>query len=126
MTNRHRGFILVRSGVQGEAGVGRRDARTRLDLMCPDTVCIMKQDDDSMPARTLGLTETQERGLRVYKRLTEKKGSPPTTRELGAELGVSQHSAWYLTQQLRSKGYLAERPVTVMRLKLSAKGRRAG
>ena len=86
----------------------------------------MTQKDDSMPARIPGLTPTQERGLGVYKRLTEKKGTAPTTRELAEALGVSQHAAWYLTQQLRSKGYLVDKPVTVMRLKLSAKGKRVG
>lgn len=77
-----------------------------------------------MPENT-NLTSTQEHALGVYRRLTEKKGEPPTVRELAEALGKSRNAAHFMIQQLREKGYLTMKPVTIIRPKLTAKGRAA-
>jgi len=79
--------------------------------------------------RTLNteLTTAEREGLIMYERLTEKNGGvPPTAQELSTALGHTVRQYGHnLIQRLRDKGHLTMRPVTVMRLKLSPKGRRA-
>jgi SOS-response transcriptional repressor LexA len=72
------------------------------------------------------LTTTQQQALDVYRRLTDKqKGEPPTVRQLADALGKGHTAAHALIQQLRKKGYLSMKPVTVIRPKLTAKGKKA-
>jgi Mn-dependent DtxR family transcriptional regulator len=71
------------------------------------------------------LTSTQEAALAAYGKLSEQKGEPPTVRELAAVLGKSHQAAWQLIQQLRTKGYLSMKPVTIIRPTLTKKGRAA-
>lgn len=71
------------------------------------------------------LSSTQQEALAVYRRLTEKKGEPPTVREFASALGKSHQAAHYMIQKLREKGYLSMRPVTIIRPTLTAKGRQA-
>jgi Mn-dependent DtxR family transcriptional regulator len=71
------------------------------------------------------LTPPQEDALSAYRRLTTKKGEPPTVRELAKALGKSPTAAAHLIQKLREKGYLSMKPVTIIRPTLTAKGRRA-
>jgi Mn-dependent DtxR family transcriptional regulator len=72
------------------------------------------------------LTSTQEEALAAYRRLTdENEGEPPTVRELASALGKSHNAAFALIGQLRKKGYLTMKPVTIVRPKLTAKARRA-
>lgn len=75
--------------------------------------------------KNANLTTTQARALDAYRRLTERSGEPPTVRALAAELGVSHAGAHYLIGQLREKGYLSMKPVTIVRPKLTAKARGA-
>lgn len=84
-----------------------------------------------MPAATrrrsqnLELTTTQKNALRVYHELTEHDGMPPSVRTLAAALRVSHHAAHYQIEILTEKGFLAPVKVSVTRLKVSAKGKRA-
>jgi Mn-dependent DtxR family transcriptional regulator len=72
------------------------------------------------------LTTVQEEALVVYRRLTDKKGGePPTVRELASAIGKSPNAAYGLIQRLREKGYLTMKPVTVIRPRLTAKGKKA-
>lgn len=77
--------------------------------------------------RNVELTTAEKEGLIMYDRLTEKSGgTPPTAQELATALGHADRQYGHqLVQRLRDKGHLTMRPVTVMRLKLSNKGRRA-
>lgn len=77
-----------------------------------------------MPPNT-NLTSTQQEALDVYRRLTAKKGEPPTISELADALGKSRNAAFVLTRYLREKGYLSMKPVTIIRPTLTAKGRKA-
>jgi hypothetical protein len=78
-----------------------------------------------LPENTL-LTTTQAEALDAYRRLTEENGGqPPTVRALAAALGKSHNAAFALIGQLRKKGYLTMKPVTIVRPKLTAKARRA-
>jgi repressor LexA len=71
------------------------------------------------------LTSTQEQALVAYRKLSEKKGEPPTVRELALALGKSHTAAHALIGQLRNKGYLSMKPVTIIRPTLTKKGRTA-
>jgi Mn-dependent DtxR family transcriptional regulator len=71
------------------------------------------------------LTTTQEKALATYRRLTERRGEPPTVREFAAALGKSRSAAFALIGQLREKGYLSMKPVTTIRPRLTAKAKRA-
>lgn len=69
------------------------------------------------------LTTTQEEALRAYRELCEKNGTPPTLRELAEVLGKSRNACHALVNHLREKGFLSMKPVTIIRPKLTAKGR---
>lgn len=69
------------------------------------------------------LTSTQEHALSVYRKLTEKLGEPPTVRAFAEALGKSHNTAHQFILRLREKGYLSMKPVTIVRPKLTAKGR---
>lgn len=71
------------------------------------------------------LTTTQEHALGVYRRLTEKLGEPPSVRAFAEALGRTHNSAHRMIGQLREKGYLSMKPVTIIRPRLTAKGRAA-
>jgi Mn-dependent DtxR family transcriptional regulator len=78
-----------------------------------------------MPSKPIeGLTEAQRNALRVYEKYIEKHGEPPTVRKLAAELKVNPNAAHYFINQLRDKGYLAARPITMIRPMLTRKGKR--
>ncbi len=71
------------------------------------------------------LSDTQARALDVYRRWTDRHdGSPPSVRELAAELGITHNGAHYLIGKLREKGYLTMKPVTIIRPTLTAKARK--
>lgn len=70
------------------------------------------------------LTSTQEQGLKIYRKLTEQKGSPPTIREFAEALDRSSNAAAFLINKLREKGYLTMKPITLVRPTLTAKGKR--
>ncbi len=69
------------------------------------------------------LTSVQEEALSAYRKISEKKGEPPTVRELAEALGKSPNAAYQLMQKLREKGFLSMRPVTIIRPTLTAKGK---
>lgn len=71
------------------------------------------------------LSSAQEDALAVYRRLTDKLGEPPSVRQFAEALGKSHNAAHYMIGQLRKKGYLSMKPVTIIRPALTAKGRRA-
>ena len=69
------------------------------------------------------LTPVLAETLRVYKALADA-GSPPTVRELAAELGISRAGAGLRLQRLRELGYLTMPPITQTRLRVTAKGKK--
>lgn len=71
------------------------------------------------------LTTAQKEARDAYRRLSDKKGEPPTVRELASALNKSANAAHQLIQQLRKKGHLTMKPVTIIRPTLTAKARRA-
>lgn len=73
----------------------------------------------------MNLTTVQEEALTAYRKLCDKKGEPPTVRELALALGKSTNAAHALIGKLREKGYLSMKPVTIIRPTLTAKGRKA-
>lgn len=73
----------------------------------------------------MNLTTVQEEALAAYRKLSDKKGEPPTVRELADALGKSPNAAHALIGKLREKGYLSMKPVTIIRPTLTAKGRKA-
>jgi SOS-response transcriptional repressor LexA len=77
--------------------------------------------------RNTELTTSERDALNMYNRLTEKAGgTPPTSQELATALGYTSRQGGHLMiTRLREKGFLTMRPVTVQRLKLSTKGKRA-
>lgn len=87
--------------------------------------CATSKRTDHLPENR-NLTSPQEEALTAYRRITDKQGGePPTVRQLADALGKSPNAAYQLTLQLRKKGYLTMKPVTVIRPRLTAKGRRA-
>lgn len=74
----------------------------------------------------LELTTQEKECLRLYRAHLEKFRTPPTRRWLSEQMKYRSHNAvTHLLSKLEEKGYLVTKPVTVMRLKLSAKGKRA-
>lgn len=71
-----------------------------------------------------GLTEAQRNALRVYEGYIGRHGEPPTVRAFAEELKVVSSAAHYFIVQLREKGYLASRPITMIRPSLTRKGKR--
>jgi SOS-response transcriptional repressor LexA len=71
------------------------------------------------------LTSTQEAALAIYRRMSDRNGEPPSVREFASALGKSHNTAHHLIVALRSKGYLTMKPTTIIRPKLTAKGRKA-
>lgn len=71
------------------------------------------------------LSSAQERALDIYRRLTERNGSPPSVREFAEALGQSHNAAHYMIGRLREKGFLSMKPITITRPALTAKGSKA-
>lgn len=80
-----------------------------------------------MGAKTanLELTTHEKECLRLYREHVAQHKAAPTLRWLGAQLSINHSAARYLILRLEEKGYLAQKPVTVMRLKLTAKAKKA-
>lgn len=75
--------------------------------------------------RNLELTTAEKDCLRHYRDHVAQFKAPPTYRQLAIYIGAKHHNtAVFLVGKLREKGYLVEKPVTVMRLRLSSKGRK--
>ncbi len=95
------------------------------DKQCP---CLTRWDSvQYIPTMVKNdeLTTTQKEALRTYQKFETKHGVPPSVRQLAAELDISHNASHYLIGMLRDKGFLAPRAVTEMRLKVSAKGKKA-
>jgi DNA-binding IscR family transcriptional regulator len=72
------------------------------------------------------LTTGEEEALTMYQRLTKKaRGEPPTVRALAAALGTSSTATQYLLTKLREKGALTMPKITIVRSRVTAKGRAA-
>lgn len=71
------------------------------------------------------LSSAQQEALTIYRKLTDTLGEPPSVREFAKALGKTHNAAHYMIQRLREKGYLSMKPVTVIRPRLTAKGRAA-
>jgi SOS-response transcriptional repressor LexA len=74
-----------------------------------------------MPNENRELTTRQKDALKVYAKFVEQHGRPPSVREYGEALGVSHRAAHFQLQKLKEKGR-----ITMVRMKVSAKGLKAG
>lgn len=73
------------------------------------------------------LTSTERRVLDAYAKLSKKLDKAPSLSELAAELGdLSRSGVGYIRDRLAEKGHLTPSRTTIIRSKLTAKGRRAG
>lgn len=70
------------------------------------------------------LTSAQKNCLRAYREHIDKFGALPSLRKLAETLGIAHSSTRYLLQELEKRGYLVQKPITVMRLRLSPKGKK--
>ncbi len=71
------------------------------------------------------LTSNEKEALRFYADFLSRHKKAPTFRQIADHLGVYPNAARWVIDKLKEKGHLVERPVTVMRLKVSAKGKKA-
>lgn len=71
------------------------------------------------------LTTAQENALAIYRNLEHRLGEPPTVRVFAEALGKSHSAAYQFIQQFRKKGFISMRPITIIRPRLTAKGRKA-
>jgi predicted ArsR family transcriptional regulator len=71
------------------------------------------------------LTTNEHKALCFYKEFLSQYKKAPTFRQIAEHLGVYPNAARWVIDKLKEKGHLVERPVTVMRLKVSAKGKKA-
>lgn len=71
------------------------------------------------------LTTDQENALAIYRNLEQRLGEPPSVRVFAEALGKSHSSAHHFILQFRKKGYVSMRPITIIRPRLTAKGRKA-
>jgi len=77
------------------------------------------------PKPNLELTTHEKDCLRLYREHVAQYKKAPALRWLGQQLDINHSAAGYLIKRLTEKGYLAEKPVTVMRLKLTNKAKKA-
>jgi len=76
------------------------------------------------PLPNMNLTSAQQHALDIYRKLCEKNGGEsPTVREFAEALGKSHSSAHQFIRQFQAKGHLSMKPVTIIRPRLTAKGR---
>jgi len=71
------------------------------------------------------LTTAQENALAIYRNLEQRLGEPPTVRSFAEALGKSHSAAYQFIQQFRRKGFISMKPITIIRPRLTAKGRKA-
>lgn len=71
------------------------------------------------------LLTTDKNALRFYREYVEQHGHSPSYQRVASAIGLTPSGARYALQRLRDKGYLQEKPVTAVRLTLSAKGKAA-
>ena len=74
----------------------------------------------------LELTTGEKEVLRYYRKHWERHGVPPTVRQLADHMGSKNpNTAQGYLRRLQAKGYLEGKPVTLIRLKLTNKAKRA-
>jgi Mn-dependent DtxR family transcriptional regulator len=78
-----------------------------------------------MPVDNKNLTTEQENALAIYRNLEGRLGEPPSVRVYAEALGKSHSSAHHFIQQFRKKGFISMKPITIIRPRLTAKGRKA-
>lgn len=76
------------------------------------------------PRENHELSTTEKDVLRVYREHVEAHGAPPTVTWVAQEVGCMRNTVYASLKSLAKKGYMTEKPVTQMRLKLSAKGKK--
>lgn len=76
--------------------------------------------------KNLELTTGEKEVLRYYTKHFEKHGIPPTIRQLADHMGSKNpNTAQGYLKRLEAKGYLSPKPVTYIRLKPTAKAKKA-
>ena len=70
------------------------------------------------------LTTAEKRVLVLYRDHVDKYKAPPTYRWIADLLGVTHNAIVQHVKKLEAKGFLARRPVTIIRLTLSDKGKK--
>jgi len=78
-----------------------------------------------MPVPNLELTTLEKMILREWKVVEEATGAGPSLKHLSEHCGVYPNAIVHAKRQLKKKGYLAEKRVTAVRLKLSTKALKA-
>ena len=71
------------------------------------------------------LTSNDRKVLAAFRKHVEQYKCEPTTRQLAEELGVYPNAITWAFKKLRSKGYLEDKKITVIRIKLSERGKKA-
>lgn len=75
--------------------------------------------------RNTELTTAEKTALAAIVKHVKAYGVMPSQRELAVALGVHYTVGQYYQRRLLEKGYLREKPVTMTRLVVSAKGKRS-
>jgi Mn-dependent DtxR family transcriptional regulator len=78
------------------------------------------------PRENLELTTTEKEVLAVCREHKEAHGVIPPVTLIANKLGVYRNTVYNALRNLQRKGHLVERPITEMRLTLSAKGKKVG
>lgn len=71
------------------------------------------------------LTSDQDHALAIYRKLELGLGEPPTVRAFAEALGKSHATAHHFIRKFRDKGFISMKPITIIRPRLTAKGRNA-
>jgi DNA-binding transcriptional regulator YhcF (GntR family) len=70
------------------------------------------------------LTTSEKRCLAAFRKHVERYKSEPTIRWLAEQLEVYPNTITYALKKLRGKGFLEDKPITVIRIKLSERGKK--
>lgn len=76
------------------------------------------------PTLNVDLTTNDRRVLAAFRKHVDKYKCEPTIRWLAGELDVFPNAISWALKQLRKKGYLEDKPITVIRIKLSERGKK--
>src|SRR3954463_2918825 len=106
------------AGATGRAGTaakvtpaaGGKRRRTKAEAATADTAATVRDFPDGPPDET-GLTPRQRRVLEVIRAAVERRGYPPSVREIGESVGLtSTSSVAHQMKVLEAKGFLRRDP----------------
>ncbi len=79
-----------------------------------------------MPVTNLELTTLEKMIVREWRRIESATGAGPSLSHLAKHCGVYPNAIVHAKKQLKKKGYLVDKKVTAIRLKLSSKALKEG